>query len=511
MKTNIIYMITGLLMGFMMICCEHVPPGDKEITTSKTYKMTTQIPDGIAVPDQVDSRLGTLKFFDGFPDDATVEKLYDNLDFQRAVQAYLLGLPAVSMNAMRKGLLEWGVANRTILTFENLMDSRTLLLTANCNTPYTWLWYDLHSGPVVFEVPPKVLGMINDFWSCFVVDIGMLGPDKGEGGKYLVIPPGYEGEIPEGYFTAKSATFEGVVVFRHFDVNGDFKPAIDNLKKYARVYPLSQADNPPLNDFVNVSGKAFSTIPPYDYKFWEYLNEVVQGEPTQSLDKVRLGYFASIGIEKGKPFAPDERMLNILTEAADVGNATARAIAYKTRDKGIYYYENSGWRRLFLGGYKFETQPDVLNFDGYILFYFIAIGTTPAEDLKIIGKGSQYAWVATDAKGSPLDGSKNYKLNLPPGIPVKDFWSVIIYDTQTRSWLQTDQQFPMVSSQSAQLMVNPDNSVDVYFGPKAPQGKENNWIQTLPGKGYLIALRLYGPLEPWFDKTWKPGEIELMN
>jgi hypothetical protein len=484
---------------------------DADASGLPKYKMSTPIPTGIECPDVVKSRLGTLNFFDGFPDNASVEILYDNLDFQRAVQSFLLGLPAVSMNALRKGLLELGPANITIPTFETLADSRTLLLTANCNTPYSWIWTDLNDGPVVMEIPPKVLGMINDFWSRYVSDLGFLGPDKGEGGKYLIVPPGYQGAIPEGYFIIRSETLECLTVIRYFAVNGDYRPAIESMKKNLRIYLQSQADNPAVNDFVNISGKAFNTIAPNDYRFWEYLNEVVQEEPSASLDKIRLGFYSSIGIEKGKPFAPDARMQKILTEAAYVGNATARAITYKPREKEIYYYENSAWHRMLLGGYKFETQPDVLNFDGYVHFYSLAVGTSPAEDLEIIGKGSQYTWAVTDEKGRPLDGGKNYRLHMPPGIPAKDFWSLILYDTQTHSWLQTDQQFPMVSSQNKGLIINPDNSVDVFFGPEAPDGKENNWIQTIPGKGWIIALRLYGPEKEWFEKTWRPGEIELVK
>ena len=194
------------------------------------YKMTTPIPEGISIPDKVDSRLGTLTFFDGFPDDATVEKLYDNLDFQRAVQAYLLGLPAVNMAAFRKGLTQLGPAITTILTFEDLMDSHTLWLTANNNTPYTWMWLDLHDGPVVMEVPPSVLGMYNDAWGRYLEDIGLLGPDKGQGGKYLVLPPGYGGEIPEGYLVVKSPTYGIGLGYRYFAVNGDFKPVMENMK-----------------------------------------------------------------------------------------------------------------------------------------------------------------------------------------------------------------------------------------------------------------------------------------
>jgi hypothetical protein len=477
---------------------------------AEKFKMTTDIPPGIAMPETVETRLGTLKFFDGFPDQPTVEKIYDNLDFQRAVQAYLLALAPVNMAGLREGLLGVGPANVTILTFEANMNARSIFLTANATTPYTWIWLNLHDGPLVAEVPPRTLGMIDDFWFRYVTDIGIVGPDRGKGGKYLLLPPGYKGEVPPGYLVVRVPTFESILVWRNMPVQGDIKPAIESLRKNTRIYPLSQAAHPPANTFVNVSDRDFCTVAPADYRFWELLHHVVQNEPVESGDPVTLGFFASIGIEKGKPFAPDGRMKQILHEAAAVGDATARTITYRSRIPEAFYYPNSTWRQ-WLGGYQFESQPGVSYLDAAAFFYFYATGVTPAMEAKMVGQGSQYAVGIVDANGQGLDGGKNYRLHVEPNMPVKDFWSAIVYDNQTRSMLQTDQDFPQVSSLDRGLVANADGSVDVFFGPTAPVGREKNWIQTIPGKGWNMLFRLYGPLEPWFDKTWKLNEIEELK
>ncbi len=481
------------------------------VASAVAQQYKTDIPPAITIPDSVDTRLGTLKFKDGFPDDTTVQKVYDNLDFQHGVQAFLTAMPAASLAAIRKASRTFGQDNQTVTIFETLMDSRSLYLTANTESIYAMAWVDLKDGPVVIESPPNTLGLVDDFWFHYVTDLGNAGPDKGKGSKYLFLPPDYAGQTPDGYHVFKSKTFGNWFGTRGFQVNGDPKPGVDSIKQHLRIYPLAQASNPPATKFVNVSGKSFNTIHAMDFSFFEEVNEVVQEEPGAAIDPETLGLLASIGIVKGKPFAPDARMKAILTEAASVGNATARTLAYRSRIPEARLYPDSAWETPFIGGsYEFLSE-DARLLDARSFFFFTATGITPAMSIKMVGAGSQYGVAFVDSKNQPLDGGKSYRLRLPPNIPVKDFWSLVLYDNQTRSMLQTDEQFPSIGSQKKGVTINPDTSVDVYFGPKAPSGKEANWVQTTPDKGWFVILRLYGALQPFFDKTWRPGEIEEVN
>ena len=474
-------------------------------------KMATDIPAGITTPDAVETRLGTLRFFDGFPDDATVQTVYDNLDFQRAVQAFLTALPAASLFALRTGIRAFGPDNQTVLITESLLDSRSLVIVANTETVYNFTWLSTLEGPLVIEAPPQVLGFINDPWGRYVTDVGRAGPDKGLGGKYLLLPPGHSGAVPEGYFVVRSPTYGNFMFFRGFTVGDDQTAAVENSKAHFRVYPLTRMANPPAMSFVNISGKYFNTILANDASLFEHVAQVVQEEPLNAIDPETRGLLAAIGIRKDRPFAPDARMRRILTEAAVVGNATARTLGFCTRLQDLYCYPDSRWKTPFPGGDPWFSPDGVLNPEARALYFYLSWGTSPAMAWKIVGLGSQYTYTEHDAAGQYLDGGRTYRLHLPPDIPAKDFWSVIVYDPQTRTMLQTDQQFPSAGSQRAGLTRNVDDSVDLYFGPEPPAGKEANWIQTLPGKGWFVLLRLYGPLEPWFDKTWRPGEIEMVG
>ena len=308
-----------------------------------------------------------------------MDKLWDNLDFSRAVEVYLNALPAVSIYAARKGPRDVGVPDNTIMTMETMMDSTGMFLTPNTVTPQSWLSVDLTNGPLVWEVPPKVLGLLDDSYFRYVADIGFTGKDKGKGGKYLLLPPGYKGDVPDGYIVIESPTYGLWGGFRNFAVDGDVKPALASMRKYTRIYPLSEAGKPHTSiQNKNGSYLQLNTIPPNTYVFYEYLNQVIQKEPAGFAGPELTGQIAAIGIVKGKPFNPDARMKKILTEAVAVGNATARTISLSPRAKEAYFYgKKSAWYTPFQGGYEFlENGARLL--DGRIAFHYFATGITPA-------------------------------------------------------------------------------------------------------------------------------------
>lgn len=492
-------------------------------------KYNTDVPDDILTPNNINTRIGTLEFFDGIPTKKTAELVYDNLDFLRGVETFLNGIPAASLEGMRNGLAEIGITkNHQVPIADQLMDSDPFFLTGNTSTVYATPIVDLTDGPVVIEIPAGAgPGTVNDAFFRFVIDMGGPGPDRGQGGKYLLLPPNYEGKLEgpiggkeqmiegEKYYVVQSPSFINWVPLRGFLVDGKPDEANKMWKEGLKIYSLKDKNNPPQMEFISISKKEMNTIHANNFKFYQELNTVIQREPVAFIDPELRGLFASIGIEKGTEFKPDERMTKTLKEAVVIGNATARATLWYERNPEEFLYKNSNWKRGYPGNnYQFLKNNGLggRNLDARTMFYYFATVNTPMMAIELIGKGSQYAWGYLDNESNYLDGSKNYKVTIPANPPCLKFWSMCVYDPQTRSMLQTEQPFPSKQSQrDKDMIVNKDGSIDLYYGPKPPEGKEANWTQTIPGKGFFMVLRLYSPTKAWYDKTWRPGEIEIIK
>jgi hypothetical protein len=522
----------------------------KHITAATTA--SAQMPPEIMTPDRVESRLGTLNFKDGVPDDATAQKLFDEIDYVHAFDAFVNGFAAVNQLAMLKGFRAAGINDNDILVTPGLMDYKTLYLTANADTYYFWVYLDLTKGPLVIETPPDSLGIFDDMFWNWIGDFGFPGPDRGKGGKYLVLSPGYTGDVPEGgYYVYKSRTTHIAMIGRAFLENNDPKPVDERVKKTLKIYQyvpggegsslasylagkgsLGALQEPASPRFVNGTGKVVNTIPPSDFSYWEMLNEAVQMQAAGVMDPEIAGQLAAIGIVKGRPFNPDARIKKILGEALAVANAASRAMSFggRTSEGFGYYGPDSQWiNGLWVGGHEFMTPPAEITkgeikpypsdgarkLNARMWFFYSITGISPAMSMRLENVGSQYLENFRDSQGNWFDGSKTYKVTLPPNIPAARFWSFTVYDNQSRSMLDTPQRFPRAGSQtypSPATEANADGSTTVYFAPTQPAGVERgNWIQTDPKKGWFTILRLYSPLAPFFDKTWQPSEIELVK
>jgi len=501
----------------------------------------------ISTPERLRTRLGDLEFRDGAPRLDTVEKVYDNLDFLRGVDVFLNAFAGASTQAIREGFISAGAPDNAILIFSELMDSQSLFLTANADTVYFVGIVDLTRGPMVVETPPMALGTFDDMWFRWISDFGMPGPDRGEGGRFLLVPPGYDGALPDsGFHVGQSGTNRVLLLGRCFMQDDDPAPTVATIKSTLKLYPyvpggygtsvatlLEGKQRPgapsakPETTFVEASGKAFNTIPPTDIGFFRKLDALVQDEPAGAMDAEIMGQLESIGIVKGKPFDPDARMTAILEDAAAVGTATSRALMFDAREsEGFAFYDGSAWTNmLFVGGYNFETPPPLLTSEGIqplpatgarklnsrSTFFYGYTGITPAMCMRLVNVGSQYLIGFKDADGSFFEGAEAYTVTLPPDIPAARFWSLTLYDNQTRSMLQTDQRFPRAGSQSfptPAAEAGADGATTIHFGPERRDGvAEGNWIQTVPGKGFFVILRLYSPLPSFFDHSWRPSEI----
>lgn len=470
----------------------------------------------VTAPDQpaevVQTRFGgELRFSGGFPTDETVQALYDQLDFQRGCQVFLRHIMAAAMWGFRQALSRDLGLRATDLAILHL-DANGLVLTGNSETIYGFGFLDTKPGPTVVEVPPRVLGLLNDQWMRPMGELGIAGPDRGEGGRYLLIPPGHDEEVSADGFVEviRLRTYRQWLVLRAFlGRDGDPKPGMDTLRQ-ARIYPLAQADDPPATRHLDATGKSFDTIHPTDIRYFEDLAEMIAYEPHDAVDPGEAAELAQIGIEKSKAFNPDERMRGVLEEAAKVGSYMAFAICNAPR-RDYRRYPDRYWYGTDPGYPTFVDEHGRPMIDLMVEMAWFATGRARSMTGGTAGVGSAYTWEYRDASGDWIDPARTYRLRLPGPIPAKDFWSVVVYDLWTRSMLANGQPFPSLNSYSPGVETDDDGGVTVYIGPAAPAGKEANWIRTLPDIGWFPLIRLYGPLEPWIDESWKPDDLEPLD
>jgi hypothetical protein len=455
----------------------------------------------------------TYTFERGFPTDETTQRARGDQDFERAVTAYRFWYPTVSMEGVFNGNRELGARDN-----ERMMimacQPRHVVFTGNSDTPYGAGILDLKDGPIVVELPPgPFIALADDHHQRWVLDMGLPGPDAGKGGKHVLLPPGFAGTPPAGHHAGRSASFKVVLAIRAMPVKGDLKGALESLRTI-KVYPLATAGAPRLLGYVDVTEKAMdSTLLRWEdnLTYWEKLHAVIDAEPVVDEFRPMYGVLASLGIEKGKPFAPDTQRKQTLTRAARAGRdqMLVSAFAGARPERMVWSDRRWEWVGLPAEGSDFET-PAGLDVEARDRWFAQAIAMSPAMFRRQVGFGSLYWLGHRDTTGAFLDGGKTYRLNLPQPVPASLFWSVTVYDAATRSQIQTSQDRAAIRSLFEKMAPNPDRSVDLYFGPQAPAGEEGQWIKTTPGRGWFSYFRIYGPEAAAFDGSWKPGDFEAV-
>jgi hypothetical protein len=429
---------------------------------------------------------------------------------RRAVEAVIWGMPAVNTDLMYQAMLRLGGKPNQIVYWSGLLDWRNQTLTPNPDVIYFMAFFDTREGPIAIEIPPADDGVINgsimDPWQAALEDVGPAGVDKGAGGKYLITPPGYQESAPDGYIVLPCANYQGYALLRSILKSGsatDVKTAVAYGKRI-RIYPLSQAADPPETAFIDAIGTVYDSTIPYDLRFFQSLDRFVQQEPWLIRDKAMIDQLKGIGIEKGKPFNPDEATKNILNAAAREAHAWLE-LKYET----VFppYYEGRRWVFPILpdviGGLQSQFgNPDSYPIDGRGVTYTMAFFST-----KHSGIGQYYLMTIKDKDGQNFAGANTYRLTVPANAPVRQYWSATAYDRATHALIR-DMPRSGRSSQSPELQPNADGSVDIWFGPRAPAGKDSNWVPTSANGQFEVLFRFYGPEKPVFDKTWALPDIE---
>jgi hypothetical protein len=435
---------------------------------------------------------------------------------RRAVEAVIWSTPAVNFDRMYQSMVhdaKAGEGSNKIVFWSRLFNWKNQTLTPNPDAIYFMAFFNTKdAGPIVLEIPPagegSITGSIDDCWQTALEDVGPAGVDKGKGGKYLILPPDYKDKPPAGYIPLQAYNYQGYALLRSIlktSSDADIAKAVA-YGKQAKLYPLSQAAHPPATQFIDAIDVVYDSTLSWDMRYFESLNRIIQIEPWLTRDKAMIDQLKSIGIEKGKPFNPDAKMQDTLKAAALEAHAWL-ADQYEHSyfpppyyDGGHFYVPVS--HDVIEGLQTFYANPDKYPVDARGIAYTLGFFSS-----KHLGAGQFYLMTFTDKDGHHLDGNSNYRLNVPTNAPVTQYWSATVYDGDTHA-LVRNMQWASRSSQTPNLQKNPNGSIDIFFGPKAPAGKESNWVPTDPKGKFEVLFRFYGPQKPLFDKTWKLPDIE---
>jgi hypothetical protein len=492
---------------------------------------------GLAMPSLAQENnfngLANLPFAEGRPTKETAQTLRDELLFQRATQTYLWAMPLINTLGMQVGSEKtFGAGYNVLPIWKERLSAKTLVTTPNSDVLYAMSYVDLgRDGPLVMDAPPELQGILLDYWQRpipvdggkFFGDVGFAGPDGGRGGKFLILPPGYKGALPKGYFVYRSGTNNVFIFLRGFYADPkNLTPAVTHLER-TKIYPLNgEATARPMK-FPDASGVPVNMLPISDGSAFDQLKQLVDKEGDNLAGPDWLGMLAAIGIVKGQPFTPDAHTREILDQAAKTAYKTSRVIGFEKVVGGLSYiiYPDRHWVNPMADGTPakpsgvfnlswINTTGGYLALDSRINFFTNYYSVSPGMLSYTPGRGANYMMGFTDSQGAPLSGGNNYHLSLPPNIPARIFWSVTLYDAENSSGLANGQPFPSLGSRDKPTQ-NADGSTDLYLGPQTPPGKKANWLATVPGKGYFAIIRLYGPTEAAINRSWKPSDFEKVN
>jgi hypothetical protein len=472
--------------------------------------------------------LARQPFPNGYPTTEAAAKLNDELLFQRAVQVYLWALPAINLMAMKEGSEKaFGADYNIFPVWKQRLNAKTLVTTPNSDVIYAMTYLDVgKDGPLVIEIPPEQQGILDDFWQrpipgptvdgkAYAGDVGLVGPDKGKGGKFLVLPPRYQGAVPDGYYVYRWRTNNVLVFWRAFFKDPKDLGPPNKLIEQTRIYPLGKEAEAKPMQFPDASGRPVNMLYPRDSAFFDMLSRFADSEAIDPADDDWRGMMASVGVVKGQPFKPDAHARAILDAAAKTAFEMSRVMVYANPEKrpGGLIYDDRHYLDLSRGGVAdfewLEKATSLRDLDMRTSIYSIVYATSPAMLSNTPGMGARYLPAFKSADGQYLSGDKSYHLHLPPKIPTAIFWSVTLYDADTASGLDNGQPFPSINTMDKPLQ-NEDGSTDFYIGPNSP-GAGKNWLRTVPGKGLFVILRLYGPTAAYFDKSWKPSDLEELK